>query len=251
MPWIYSTCGHCDACVSGDDPGCAHQQATGVTVDGGYAPYLVAPAAYATPIPLELDFAEAAPLFCAGLTVYTPLVEARVHSGMTVAIQGIGGLGHLAVQYARTTGAYVIAIARGEEKCAFARALGADDAIDSADLDPGVALRERGGADLILTTVPQAEAVTPLVAGLAQRGTLVLVGAAHEPVPIVPMQLMVTRGRVVGSVVGNRRQMRAALELAVRHHIRPHIERYSLDDVPHIFERLARNEVRYRAVIVF
>jgi propanol-preferring alcohol dehydrogenase len=251
MPWIYSTCGHCDACVAGDDPGCPEQKATGVNLDGGYAQYMVAPAAYATRIPEGLDLAEAAPLFCAGITVYTPLVETGVRVGMTVAVHGVGGLGHLALQYAKAMGARVVAITRGEEKCGFARSLGADDAIDAKRHDPAEALQTLGGANVILSTVHRSEAVAPLLSGLANRGTLALVGAAFDPLPVIPAQLLGTRGRILGSAVGNRKQMREVLDLAVRHNIRPQIERYRLEDVPEIFRRLERNEVRYRAVITF
>ncbi|MBP9025668.1 MAG: alcohol dehydrogenase catalytic domain-containing protein [Phycisphaerae bacterium] len=251
MPWIFSTCGHCDACVAGDDPGCPNQLATGVTVDGGYAPYMLAPAAYATRIPEGIDLAEAAPLFCAGLTVYTPLAEAGVRSGMTVAVQGLGGLGHLGVQYARALGARVVGITRGEEKCAFARSLGAEEAIDTQREDPGKALRRLGGADLILTTVTTAAAIAPLLAGLKSRGTLAFVGAAPETIPIVPMYVVSRRLRIIGSIVGNRRQMREVLDVAVRHNVRPRIERYRLEQVQEVFQRMAENKIRYRAVLTF
>ena len=157
----------------------------------------------------------------------------------------------MAVQFARALGTEVVAITRGGEKCELARSLGAHVAIDAAETNPGKALAARGGADLILTTVHRAEAIAPLVKGLALHGALVFVGAAGEPIPVVPLQLMLKRGRILGSVVGNRRQMRDLLDLAVRHGIRPMIERYRLDEVQQVFERLAQNKVRYRAVLEF
>ncbi|HNQ23840.1 MAG TPA: alcohol dehydrogenase catalytic domain-containing protein [Phycisphaerae bacterium] len=251
MPWIYSTCGHCDACVAGDDPGCARQEATGVSKDGGYAPYMIAPAAFATRIPEALDLAEAAPLFCAGLTVYGALREADIRGGMTVAVQGLGGLGQLGVQYARALGARVLAVTRSADKTDLARRLGAAEVIVARDGHPGEALARRGGADIILTTVHVTSAITPLLAGLAPRGSLVMVGAAGEPLPVNPLQLMVGRARVLGSVVGNRKQMREVLDLAVRHDIRPVIERHRLEDVSRIFEKLGRGEQPARAVLTF
>ncbi len=251
IPWIWSTCGTCDACVAGDDPGCARQQACGVTVDGGYAPYLVAPAAFVTRVPDELSAADAAPLFCAGLTVYAGLRAAGVTPGMTVAVQGIGGLGHLGLQYANALDTKVVAITRGTDKIDLARELGALEVIDAAAVDPAAALRELGGADIVLATANSGAAMGPLLGGLKNRGALVIVGASTESFPVVPKPMIGGRLRVIGSVVGSRRQMREVLDLAVRHAIRPIVETYRLDEVQRVFERLARNEVRFRAVIEF
>lgn len=251
MPWIYSTCGVCEACSAGDDPGCPEQLATGVTVDGGYAPYMVAPANFATKIPEEIDFAEAAPLFCAGLTVYGGLKAGNIASNMTVAVHGIGGLGHLGIQYAKSFGSRVVAITRGKDKAEFAKSLGAHDIIDTKEIDPGEALQKMGGAHLILTTVTDGNAMAPLVKGLARKGSLVMVGAAVEPVPVVPLEMIVKGARVIGSIVGNRKEMREVLDIAVRHNIRPVIEKYKLEDIDKIYERLIKNLVRYRAVITF
>jgi D-arabinose 1-dehydrogenase-like Zn-dependent alcohol dehydrogenase len=251
VPWIWSTCGTCDACVAGDDPGCARQQVCGVTVDGGCAPYLVVPAAFATRVPDELSPAEAAPLFCAGLSVYAGLQAGGVTAGMTVAIHGIGGLGHLALQYANALDAKVVAITRGADKHDLARELGALEVIDALEVDPAAALRDLGGADVILTTAPAGGAMGPLLAGLRSRGALVVVGASTESFPVVPMALLAGRWRVIGSAAGSRRQLREALDLAVRHAIRPVVETCELAEVPAVFERLARHEVRLRAVVEF
>jgi len=251
MSWTYSTCGHCDACTGGDEQGCPEQIATGVNTDGGYAPYMIAPAKFAMKIPEELDLAEAAPLFCAGLTVYGGLKGANITSDMTVAIQGIGGLGHLGLMYAKAMGTRVVAITRGKEKCAFAISVGATDAIDTNEQDPGEALKKLGGAHIILTTVPDGQLITPLLRGLARKGTLVMVGAATIPVSVVPMELMIKGGRIMGSTGGTRKEMKEVLELAVRHKIRPVIEKYKLEDIQKIFDRLSKNMIRYRGVITF
>ena len=248
VPWIWSTCGVCDACVAGDEPGCARQQACGVTVDGGYAPYLVAPAAFVTRVPDELSSTEAAPLFCAGLTTYAGLQAAGVTAGMTVAVQGIGDLG---LQYANALDARVVAITRGADKHDLARELGALEVIDAAEVDPAAALRDLGGADVVLATAPSGLAMGPLLGGLKQRGALVIVGVSAERFPVAPATVVGGRLRVIGSAAGSRRQMREALDLAVRHAIRPIVETCRLDEVPRVFERLARNEVRFRAVIEF
>ncbi len=251
MRWTYSTCGHCDACVAGDDPGCPEQLATGVTVDGGYAPYLVGPANQVTPIPGGLDLAEAAPLFCAGLTVFGGFRAANVRAGMTVAVQGLGGLGHLGLLVAKALDTDVIAITRGREKSQAAVELGATRVIDAQAGDPGEQLAALGGADVILTTAPSGEAMAPLLKGLANRGTLVIVGAAATPIPVHPGELLGRRLRVIGSIIGNRRDLRDLLDLAVRRTIRPVIERYALEDVPRVFERMARGQIRHRAVLLF
>jgi D-arabinose 1-dehydrogenase-like Zn-dependent alcohol dehydrogenase len=251
VSWTWFACGVCDACVAGDEPGCAQRQVCGVTVDGGYAPYLVAPAAFVTRVPDELPAAGAAPLFGAGLTVYAGLRAAGVMAGMTVAVHGIGGLGHLGLQYANALDAQVVAITRGTGKHDLARELGALEVIDAAESDPAAALRDLGGADVVLTTVPAGRAIGPLLAGLKQRGTLAIVGVAAGSFPVVPAAVVGQRLRVIGSAAGSRRQLREALDLAVRHAIRPMVETCRLDEVPRVFERLARDEVRFRAVIEF
>jgi len=251
VSWIWSTCGVCDACVAGDEPGCARRQVCGVTVDGGYAPYLVAPAAFVTRVPDELSAAEAAPLFGAGLTVYAGLRAAGVTAGMTVAVHGIGGLGHLGLQLANALDARVVAITRGADKQDLARELGALEVIDAAEDDPVARLRDLGGADVVLSTVPTGRAIGLLLSGLKPRGALVIVGAGTESLPVEPKTVVGRRLRLIGSTAGSRRQMREVLDLAVRHAVRPMIEVCRLDEVPRVFERLERNEVRFRAVIEF
>jgi D-arabinose 1-dehydrogenase-like Zn-dependent alcohol dehydrogenase len=170
---------------------------------------------------------------------------------MTVAVHGIGGLGHMGLQYANALDAQVVAITRGTGKHDLARELGALEVIDAAESDPAAALRDLGGADVVLTTVPTGRAIGPLLSGLKQRGTLAIVGVAAGSFPVVPAAVVGQRLRVIGSAAGSRRQMREALDLAVRHAIRPMVETCRLDEVPRVFERLARDEVRFRAVIEF
>jgi D-arabinose 1-dehydrogenase-like Zn-dependent alcohol dehydrogenase len=251
VPWIWSACGVCDACVAADEPGCARRQICGVTVDGGFAPYLVAPAAFVTRVPAELPALEAAPLFGAGLAVYAALQAAEVRAGMTVAVHGIGGLGHLGLQVANALDTQVVAMTRGTGKHDLARELGALEVIDAAEDDPAAALRDLGGADVILTTVPGGRTIGPLLSGLKQRGALVVVGNSAEAFPIAPRTIVGGRLRVIGSSAGSRRQLREVLDLAARHAIRPMVESCRLAEVPRMFERLARHEVRFRAVIEF
>jgi len=153
MPWTYSTCGCCNYCLAGEEVLCPQAEATGVTQNGGYADYMVAPASYVTPLPAGLDYAEAAPLFCAGLTAYKALKAGGVQPGKKVAIQGIGGLGHLAIQFARYMGANVVAVTGTEEKEHLARELGAHYTINTREKDLVRECDYLGGADLILSTV--------------------------------------------------------------------------------------------------
>jgi propanol-preferring alcohol dehydrogenase len=160
-------------------------------------------------------------------------------------------LGHLALQYANALDAKVVAITRGSDKHDLARELGALEVIDALEVDPAAALRDLGGADVILTTAPSGSAMGPLLAGLRSRGALVVVGASTEAFPVAPMALLAGRLRILGSAAGSRRQLREALDLAVRHAIRPVVETCPLEEVPAVFERLARHEVRLRAVVEF
>lgn len=248
---IWTTCGVCDACVAGDDPGCAQREITGLTVDGGCAPYLVAPAAFVTRLSDELSATEAAPLLGAGLLAYAALRAAGVRAGMTVAVHGLGGLGHLGLQYANALDAKVVAVTRGADKHDLARELGALEVIDAREADPAAALRNLGGADVVLTSVPRGEAMVSLLGGLNPSGALVVAGVSGDSLPLEPGRLVEDRLRVIGASAGTRRQVREALDLAVRHAIRPMTESYALDELPRAFERLARDEVRFRAVIEF
>src|SRR5207245_2544915 len=174
----------CDFCRRGDFVNCTNQPWTGTIVDGGYAEYTFARASGLVRIPDGLSPLETAPLLCAGVTTYRALRQIDARPGALVAVQGIGGLGHLGLQYAAQLGYRVVAIARGADKAELSARLGADQYIDSAAEDPGAALRKLGGAAAIIATAASGSSMSPLLAGLAPRGQMVVVGAAPDPIPV-------------------------------------------------------------------
>ncbi len=249
MPWIYSSCEVCDYCVDGDEPLCPNHEITGITKQGGYAEYMKAPGRFVTRIPENLDLAYSAPLFCAGVTVYSALKRLNIKPDELVAVQGIGGLGHLALQYAKAMGARVVAISHSSKKEKLARELGADYFIDTSKIDPAEELRKLGGADVILTTVFKAEAIQPLVEGLAPRGRLSVVGAAQEPIQVAPFDLITKRIVVTGSAVGGRKLLRETLRFSADFGIKPLIEVHPFEKVNEVLDRVRKGEVELRAVL--
>src|SRR5271170_4227552 len=180
----------CNACRRGDFINCQHEKITGISYDGGYQEYMVVPAEAVAAIPDELSAADAAPLLCAGITVYNSLRNSGARAGDLVAVQGIGGLGHLGVQYARQMGFRTFAIGRGKDKEALARKLGATHYVDTAAGDPVAELQKFGGARVILATAPDSKAMSALFNGLCSNGKLVVVGASPDPITVTPIQLI-------------------------------------------------------------
>jgi D-arabinose 1-dehydrogenase-like Zn-dependent alcohol dehydrogenase len=250
LPWLQATCGHCRFCIQGEDVLCTAQKATGLNVDGGFAELVCAPAHSTTVIPDALDLVEAAPLFCAGVTVFTPFQYAGYRTGNRVAVLGIGGLGHLAVQFARALGAEVIAVSRGQEKLQLARYLGAHHGIDFSKDNLAPALQALGGADLILAPTLDTDSMTAAIDGLAADGTLVVLAGGRKPVQFTGGQLIGGRKRIMGSVAGSRKDMRATLEFAARHAIRPQIEIHPLEAANEALDRVRENKPRFRAVLL-
>lgn len=254
MPWLYSSCGHCDYCVRGDENLCAEAETTGVTRDGGYAEFMVAPARYAAPIPDAIDLADAAPIMCAGITVFNGLRTGRFEPGVRdrVAVIGLGGLGHLAVQYVRALGGRVAVVSTSPEKEDKARETGAERFIDANREDIGEALAGwEGGADVVLATAPAAEPMNAAIQGLAPDGALVVLGVAEGTVGAAPHELVSFRRRVVGSPSGSRRGLRAALRVAAANGVRPDRTDVSLEDVAEVFAKMHDSELSGRAVIRF
>src|ERR1700690_2477177 len=188
----------CNACRRGDFINCQNEKITGISHDGGYQEYMVAPAEAVAAIPDDLAAADAAPLLCAGITVYNSLRNSGARSGDLVAVQGIGGLGHLGIQYARQMGFRTFAIGRGKDKEALARKLGAAHYVDTAAGDPVAELQKFGGARVILATAPDSKSMSALVVGLAPDGKLVIVGATADPLSVTPLQLIMTRKSIHG-----------------------------------------------------
>lgn len=250
VPWMQYACGNCAPCRSGAEMLCAAQRSTGVTVYGGYAEYLTAPAAFTHKIPEGLDLVAAAPLLCAGITVFAPLRRAGNLAGKTVAIAGMGGLGHLGVRMASAMGARVVAISRGEAKQPLARELGAHVVIDSEKEKIRKRLRAIGGADLILLTGISAGLFEECVPALAPNGTLVVLAAIAEAAKVIPAGLLTGQSRIMGSLIGTRDDMDAMLRFAADHRIAPVVEVHPLEQVNEVLDKLREGKVNLRAVLI-
>ncbi|MET7435060.1 alcohol dehydrogenase catalytic domain-containing protein [Streptomyces flaveolus] len=242
-------CGQCEPCRRGDFVNCLDQPQTGTTTDGGYAEVVYARASGLARIPDGLSAVDAAPLLCAGLTTFTALQQGNARAGSLVAVQGIGGLGHLALQYARSLGHRVAAVARGEEKEALARKLGADEYIDSTAVDPGEALRDLGGASIIVATATSGASMNPLVRGLAPNGTLVVVGAAPDPLTVSTPDLIFGTHAIVGSLTGSAVENEDNLAFSLAHGIRPSVEVVPFAQAMKGYERMLSGKARFRVVL--
>ena len=251
MPWLYSSCGHCEQCVRGDEVLCqVAPQITGVTQDGGYAEFMLAPASYAAPIPDALDFADAAPLMCAGLTVFNGLRNAGFSPGDRVGVIGLGGLGHLGVLYAQAMGGRVAVLSGSPDKEDEAKELGAENFINTADGSTAEALQDwEGGANIILATAPAVEPIVESFPGLAPDGTLVVLGLAPEGITVDPAALITNRLHLMGSPSGSRKDVRDALEFAAAHDVRPRITRRPLDDAADVLSEMDERRLRGRVVL--
>lgn len=252
MPWLGHACGECRYCVSGRENLCEAQYNNGYAVDGGYAEYAVADARFATPVPEGIDPIEAAPLTCAGVTTYAAIKNAQVIPGETVVVFGIGGLGHLAVQYARLVGAKVIAVDVTDEKVALAAELGADHVVNAARTDPVAAIAALGGADVAVVL-----AVAPVVFrqafdSLNRGGRLVLVSLPAAGELTVPVFDTVLKGiRVIGSIVGTRQDLAEVFDLHAAGRTRVFTETRALDDVNEAVDEVLAGAVPARLVFTY
>jgi D-arabinose 1-dehydrogenase-like Zn-dependent alcohol dehydrogenase len=251
LGWTQHTCGVCTQCVAGNTSICQRQKVTGVQLNGGYAEYVKATARDVIKLPDALSLEEAAPLFCAGLTTYSPLRLLNVRPGHRVVTLGLGGLGHLAVQFAKVLGAESIGVARGRDKVELAvRQLGADLAIDSSRDDWVATVNELGGADVILATANSAKLMSEAVRALSPDGTLVLLAVDAQPLALPSSgEFIVSRRRVMGSSTGSVSDAVEMLETAARYGVRPMIETYPLADAASVIERVAKGLPRFRAVL--
>lgn len=249
--YLNGHCGECVRCRRGDFVNCAVQEQTGTTVDGGYAEVAYARASGLVRLPDEMDPADVAPLLCAGLTVYSALLQGvdGALPGALVAIQGIGGLGHLGIQYAAKLGYRVAAIARGSEKADLAKRLGADHYIDSVTTNPAAALQELGGAAAIVATASNGASMSPLIAGLAPRGKLMVVGAAEEPIEVATSDIIFGTRSLVGSLTGSSIENEDNLQLAQRRGIRSMNEVMPFTEAPKAYERMMSGKARFRVVL--
>jgi D-arabinose 1-dehydrogenase-like Zn-dependent alcohol dehydrogenase len=244
-------CGYCQRCRRGDFVNCQNQPISGTTTDGGYAEMMIAQASGLAAIPDDLLPIEAAPLLCAGLTTFNGLRNSNARPGDLVAIQGIGGLGHLGVQFARRMGFQVAAIARGSEKEGLAKELGADYYIDTNAQDPAAALQALGGARLILATAANSKAMSPLLGGLAPRGQLMVAGVGgDEPISVNPVPLLFGMRSIAGTMTGSSIDAEDTLSFSSQQNIRAMIETVPLVKAAEAYGRMMRNEARFRIVLV-
>ena len=242
--------GMCEPCRRGDMVNCQNPVVAGVTVDGGYAEVMIAEARGMASIPDELRSTEAAPLLCAGVTTYNALRNAGLRAGDVVAVQGIGGLGHLGVQFARQMGFRTVAIGRGRDKEKLAKDLGAHAYIDAAGEDVAVVLQRLGGARAILATGTSGEAMGRLVAGLAARGKLIVVGVPGDPIQLSALPLIFGGRSVVASLTGTPIDSEDTLAFSVLENIRPIIETVPLEQAADGFARMMEGKARFRMVLV-
>jgi propanol-preferring alcohol dehydrogenase len=249
LGFLGGQCNECDFCRRGDFVNCTDQPQPGTTADGGYAEMVYARASGLVRIPEGIDALTAAPLLCAGLTTFNALRAAAVPVNGLVAVQGIGGLGHLGIQYADRMGYRVAAIARGAEKGQLATDLGATHYIDSAAADPGQALVALGGAAAIIATAASGASMSPLLAGLQPRGRLVVVGASPEPIEVQTSDLIFGGRSMVGSLTGSAIENEDNLAFSLTHQIAPMIEVMAFDDAPEAYERMMSGQARFRVVL--
>ena len=251
IPWIYSTCGECEFCTTDREPLCPSIVVTGFTVDGGYAEYVKVPAAYAVAVPEELGFVEAAPLYCAGLTPYRALKTSGARVGDVVAVWGVGGLGHYAVQIAKAMGTRVVAVDIDPHKLDLARELGADLGVDVRSEKPEEAIRSLGGAHVVLNLAPTPQAIEQGFKALRRGGTLVLVGLPQGNFTL-PILGSVAKGiRILTSAVGTRQDLREVLALAAAGKIKTIAETCKLEEINQVFDRMRESRISGRVVVEF
>jgi D-arabinose 1-dehydrogenase-like Zn-dependent alcohol dehydrogenase len=247
--WNGGYCGYCDACRRGNFFACqTSTQITGVTRDGGYADYMIAPASALAQVPEELSAEEAAPLMCAGVTTFNCLRSSGGRPGEVVAVLGLGGLGHLGVQFAAKSGFKTIAIARGKDKEALARKLGASQYIDSQAQDPAAELQKLGGAKVILATVTSGEAMKAVIGGLGVNGTFMIIGAVPS-LEVPSLQLLQGRQSVKGWYSGTSIDSQDTLAFSVLTGVRSMNEAFPLERVNEAYERMLSGKARFRVVL--
>ncbi|HVJ40997.1 MAG TPA: alcohol dehydrogenase AdhP [Dongiaceae bacterium] len=250
VPWLYTACGHCEHCLTGWETLCDDQQMTGYTIDGGYAEYVLADPNYVGKLPGNLDFAGAAPLLCAGVTVYKGLKMTDTKPGNWVVISGIGGLGHMAVQYAKAMGLHVVAVDIADSKLDLARRLGADLTINAKTSDPvAVVQKEIKGAHGVLVTAVSRAAFAQGLGMLHKRGTMSLVGLPPGDFDLPIFDVVLNAKTVRGSIVGTRKDLEECLAFAAEGKVKADITLDRLDNINDIFGRLKAGTIDGRIVM--
>ncbi len=248
--WHGGHCGYCDSCRRGDFVTCQiSPQVTGISYDGGYADYLIAPATVLAAIPEGLSAVDAAPLMCAGITTFNALRNSGARPGDTVAVLGVGGLGHVGVQFAAKMGFRTVAIARGKDKEALARKLGAWQYIDSQSQDTASELAKLGGAKVILATVTSGKAMSAVVGGLGTNGKLIVIGAAADPLEVPALALIGGRRSIQGWPSGTSVDSQDTLAFSARAGVRPMTEVFPFERAADAYERMMSGQARFRVVL--
>ncbi|HWO91450.1 MAG TPA: alcohol dehydrogenase [Methylomirabilota bacterium] len=247
--WHGGQDGTCLACRRGDFANCANLKITGLSYDGGYQEYMIAPVEAVARMPESLDAAEAAPLLCAGITTFNALRHSGALPSDLVAVQGIGGLGHLGIQFAQKFGYQVAAIGRGPENAALAKKLGASVYIDSAGANAAAELQKLGGARVILATAPSSKAMSSLVDGLGMNGKMMVVGATRDPIEVTPVQLIFGMRSIQGWASGIPTDSEDTLRFAELTGVRPMIEKYPLAKAGEAYARMMSGKAEFRVVL--
>ena len=249
LGWHGGHCNYCNPCRRGDFILCENQQISGIDYDGGYADYVVAPANAIALIPADLGNVDAAPLLCAGITTFNALRNSGARPGDTVVILGIGGLGHLAVQYAAKSGYRTVAVARGQDKGPLARQLGAHVYVDSTTQDPAKELQKLGGANIILSTLTSTKALEWTLDGLAPAGKVIVVGVPDGPIVVNPFPLLLGRRTVAGWPAGTGMDSEDTLNFSALTGVKPMTEAYPLEKAAKAYERMMSGKARFRVVV--
>ena len=248
--WFGGSCGYCDRCRRGDLVACLNNpRISGISFDGGYADYMIVPKEALALIPDELSFVDAGPLMCAGVTTFNSLRNSGARAGDLVAVHGIGGLGHLGVQYAARMGFHTVAIARGEDKAALATKLGAHRYIDSTATDPAKELSAMGGAKVIITTVTSGKAMAEVLGGLGIDGKLIMLGASLEPIAVTSLQLIGGRKSVAGWPSGSSIDSQDTMRFSALTNVKPMVEVLPLERATEGYKLMMDNKARFRVVL--
>jgi len=250
VPWLYSACGCCDYCYTGWETLCESQKNGGYSVDGGFAEYVVADARYVARFPSGINFAEMAPIICAGVTVYKGLKETYAKPGEWVGISGIGGLGHLAIQYAKAMGLHVAAIDITDDKLKLAKELGADITVNAKENDPGSFLKkETGGMHGMLVTAPSTTAFNQALSALRRKGVLSLNGLPAGTFDLSIFDTVINGTTIRGSIVGTRKDMEEAIAFAVEGKVKATIKTARLEDINTVFDEMKKGDISGRMVL--
>lgn len=250
VPWLYSACGECEYCLTGRETLCPDQLNAGYSVDGGYAEYCKAPANYVVKIPDSLDFHEVSPIFCAGVTTYKALKVSEAKPGDWVAIYGIGGLGHVALQYAKAMGFNVIAVDIQDDKLELAKQLGADLTINGLRVNPVEEIKNQvGGVQAAVSVAVTPKAFEQAYSSIKRGGTLVVVGLPNADLPIPIFDTVLNGVTVKGSIVGTRKDLQEAIEFAAQGKVKTNIEVQPLDQINEVLDRMEKGSINGRVVL--